>query len=421
MHERSAAPRLSSPVARAAAPRTVSVLCAEEVRHRVARAQGVPGGEHTPLGVLDRVGAIALNPQPRVGPAHRFTVLARLPRDAALPRIDAELWSRGEALSFELPAPATILLPIDAWPAVRGARADGSAGPAASPVAVRAAVMAFIARSPHGVTLARLDEEAGRSDTWERASGRRAAEELVARGRLTTSDRRGHQRVFDITERRVHPDILAPRGASESAEELAVRAARSLGVLTAGDLSRHYRIGASVASSALGRASAGPSAPLRRVRVAGWAAPAWVPAEGLPGAEGEPDAPASTVPEGADWAALTSRDEHAVRRAEREDPRLIGPFDPLLRDRRRVQRVFGFDYVFEAFKPSRERVYGRYVFGVFAGTRFHGRAELRLEGQRLLIRGAVAEAGTDPAHFEELTRTAGTTLAAQLGVQPEFP
>lgn len=59
--------------------------------------------------------------------------------------------------------------------------------------------------------------------------------------------------------------------------------------------------------------------------------------------------------------------------------RLLNPFDPLIRDRKRLQQIFGFDYRIEIFVPAAKREWGYYVYPLLEGTKFIGRIELTAE------------------------------------------
>ena len=59
--------------------------------------------------------------------------------------------------------------------------------------------------------------------------------------------------------------------------------------------------------------------------------------------------------------------------------RILNPFDPLIRDRTRLSRLFGFDYRIEIFVPAAKRKWGYYVFPLLEGDRFVGRLEIRAE------------------------------------------
>ncbi len=57
--------------------------------------------------------------------------------------------------------------------------------------------------------------------------------------------------------------------------------------------------------------------------------------------------------------------------------RLLCPFDPLIRDRKRTSHVFGFDYRIEVFVPAAKREYGYYVFPILEGEKLTGRIDLK--------------------------------------------
>jgi uncharacterized protein YcaQ len=62
--------------------------------------------------------------------------------------------------------------------------------------------------------------------------------------------------------------------------------------------------------------------------------------------------------------------------------RVLSPFDPVLRDRARVERIFGFDYCIEIYVPGHKRKFGYYVFPLLEGSRFVGRIDMKAERAR---------------------------------------
>ena len=99
--------------------------------------------------------------------------------------------------------------------------------------------------------------------------------------------------------------------------------------------------------------------------------------------------------------------------------RLINPFDPLIRDRQRTQRVFGFDFTVEIWVPPAKRRYGYYVLPILEGDRFTGRIDTKVDRQagRLIVLGLWWEQGIQPSEtrMERLEREL-KSLAAFAGV-----
>jgi hypothetical protein len=106
--------------------------------------------------------------------------------------------------------------------------------------------------------------------------------------------------------------------------------------------------------------------------------------------------------------------------------RLLSPFDPVVRDRQRLLRLFNFDYRFEAFVPAASRKYGYYVLPMLRGDHFVGRLDARVDRHAscLVIEGLWWEHGARPvrrvrtALAQAIERLAQFVGAAEINFQP---
>jgi len=96
--------------------------------------------------------------------------------------------------------------------------------------------------------------------------------------------------------------------------------------------------------------------------------------------------------------------------------RIINPFDPLLRDRKRLLRLFNFDYRIEIFVPKAKRKYGYYVFALLEGERLVGRIDMKADrpGGNLAVAALWMEPGC------RLTPARQPRLEAELDRQRRF-
>jgi uncharacterized protein YcaQ len=199
---------------------------------------------------------------------------------------------------------------------------------------------------------------------WGWAPGKLALEWLFWCGEVLIANRRNFERLYDIPERVIPAEVLAMPSPpeAEARKRLLVRASRALGVGTARDLADYYRINVPDAR-ALVRELAEEGI-VREARVEGWREHAYLD-------------PAAVAPRKVEARALVS------------------PFDPLVWERARTERMFGFRYRIEIYVPPGKRVHGYYVLPFLLGERLVARVDLKADRARaaLLVQAAYAEPG----------------------------
>jgi uncharacterized protein YcaQ len=228
---------------------------------------------------------------------------------------------------------------------------------------------------------------------WGWAHGKSVIEWLFWAGDLSVAGRRnGFERVYDLTERVIPADVLAaPTPSIEDAHRELVRiVTRALGVATRRDIFNYFYLRADRTAASI--AELVESGELLRVTVEGWSDPAYLAAE--------------------------------AQQPRRVDARaLLAPFDSLVFDRDRVERLFGMRYRIEIYTPAPKRVYGYYVLPFLLGDTLVGRVDLKADRARgtLVVQAAHGEPGVDSAAVagalaEELRFMAGWLELDQIEV-----
>lgn len=202
---------------------------------------------------------------------------------------------------------------------------------------------------------------------WEWGEGKAALEWLFWAGLVTTATRRNFERVYDLTERVLPADIVsAPTPHETEAQRKLLRvAARSLGVATERDLRDYFRL--PVAGTAERIAELVEAGELVPVEVKNWKQAAYL--------------------------------DPAARRPRKITARaLLSPFDSLVWERDRAERLFGFRYRIEIYTPAEKRVHGYYVLPFLSGEDMVGRVCLKADraGGVLRVNTAHSEDGVAP-------------------------
>jgi len=217
----------------------------------------------------------------------------------------------------------------------------------------RAAIRARIAREGALSTHAFDTKVDGPKGMWSRPPHKLALDYMWYAGELATCYRDGFTKFYNLAER-VFPDHLRRQSHPDAAQvDWLCRAALDrIGLGTLGDVQRFW-------------AATDP----REVR--DWAASARdlvpVRVQAADGVFSDALAAPDIEVRLAAVAPATSR------------LRILNPFDPAIRDRARLERLFGFDYRVEMFVPAAQRKWGYYVYPLLEGNRFVGRLEARAD------------------------------------------
>lgn len=190
---------------------------------------------------------------------------------------------------------------------------------------------------------------------WGWSDTKRALEFLFWSGQLdVTERRRSFERVYDLPERVLPAAIrnLPTPSEGDARRELLLLAARAHGVGSAADLADYFRQTVPTCRPLLAELVGDGS--LLEVEVEGWEVAGYV-------------LPDLVVPRRVEGRAL------------------LAPFDPLVWERPRVRRIFGFDYRIEIYVPAEKRRHGYYVLPFLLGDRLVARVDLKADRQRDLL------------------------------------
>ncbi len=222
---------------------------------------------------------------------------------------------------------------------------------------------------------------------WNWSEARKGLDFLYMVGDVAIAGRNSQFEVcYDLPERVIPADVLArPTPSPADAHlELVRRAARSHGVASTKCLADYYRMLQAPVKDAVSRLV--EEGELIPVAVEGWTKPGYL-----------------------------HRDAALPRRVKARA--LLSPFDPVVWERERTERLFDFRYRIEIYTPAEQRVHGYYVLPFLLRDELVARVDLKADRTRsvLVVHSAWAEPGA-PADTAEQLAAELATLAAWLGL-----
>ncbi|MER6433632.1 crosslink repair DNA glycosylase YcaQ family protein [Streptomyces sp900105245] len=335
-------------------PRPTTSLTADDARRIALRAQGFLGAPDRRAGVrgvLRHLGAVQLDTISVLARSHELVPYARL---GALARktVESAYWK--DAHAFEYWSHAACILPIEEWPHFAFRRRAYRNRPhwhhELPEGAYDQVVKQLRAEGP--LTATELGGAKKTSDWWDWSGTKVAVERALMYGEVVCVERRGWKRLYDLAERAVPQALLHDElDDAECLRRLVRLAGESLGVGTRADIADYHRLKGEQVDAVIADSGLVP------VEVEGWGKPAWADPLAL-----------ATPPRG------------------RHRTTLLSPFDSLIWERARTERIFNFTHRLEAYVPKPKRVYGYFAMPVLAGGRLVGRVDPAREGATLVAK-----------------------------------
>ena len=329
-------------------------LTIPEARRRAVFGQLLPAPKGTSiLDVVRHVGYLQLDPTNSIARSHLLVLWSRLGGfdEAELERLR---WEARELYEYAAAIVPTVDHPIHRTHMRRFPEAYGGPWPAElnkwmrDNGALRRSIVSQLRKN--GATAGRdledISKRSWRSTGWTNSRNvSRMLELMHAKGEIVVAGRSGQQRVWDLGERWLPKD--SERLTARQADRLTIeRSARSLGVATASEIRREFFAGGPWP---------GPEPAFRSLVRDRTLLP--VEVEGLKGER------------------YVHRDMLEVPAQRRGFTTFLSPFDPLIRDRKRSNAFWSFDFKLEIYVPKQKRRYGYFVLPILHGDDLVGRID----------------------------------------------
>jgi uncharacterized protein YcaQ len=346
-------------------------------------------------GAIGRMNVLQIDSVNVLTRSHYLPVFSRVgPYDQE--GLDARTFGKKKRQFFEYWAHQASLVPMEFYPLFRWRmkRAFGGNGTYGALARFAAEQKTYVdevrehVRRTGPVTVGDLPDPGERSGNWWGwGKGKIALEYLFDTGEVTAATRQGFERLYDIPERVIPADILnrPELGEADAIRQLVEHSARALGIATKADVADYFRLLIAQVAPAIAEMVA--EGTLQQVAVEGWDQPAYLHKDAL-------------IPRKSSARAL------------------VTPFDPIVWDRDRTERLFDFHYRIEIYTPEPKRVFGYYVLPFVLGDRIAGRVCLKADRQAGVLRANAThfEDGADPGETAGELATELHHMASWLGL-----
>lgn len=344
---------------------------------RPARAN--PGIRHL-NSMIGRLGLLQLDSVNVFERSHYLPAFARL---GAYDKADLDRLTFAKKSHFiEYWAHEAALIPVDTWPLLRwrmrdyrdqAARDDDHWANANRPM-MDWLLAELAEKGPLPASAIEHDANKRSGPWWGWSEVKTGLEVLFRWGEVVSGGRTRFERTYALPEHVLPTDVLKRDvSAHEARKQLVAHAAGAHGIGTASDLADYFR---------LKRAQALPA--IQELVEEGVLLPVDVP--------------------GWKQSAYLHRDARIPRRVE--TTALLSPFDPVVWERARAERLFGFHYRIEIYTPKPKRIYGYYVLPLLIDDRLVGRIDLKSDRQNGVLRVQAAWIEAEAAGSAPLADTA---------------
>lgn len=318
-----------------------------------------PTGPADPRGIIQRLGFVQLDSIQVLSRAHHHILWSRN-QNYREPMLD-KLLGRDRAVFEHFTHDASVL-PIETYPYWRAqferrkARMDAKGWFKTALTKVDLGDIKDRIASEGALSTEAFDTKIdGPKEMWSRPPHKQALDYLWYAGDLATCYRQNFKKFYNLPERVIPDDIRTTKiPHTTQIDWLCTQAVARLGFASPGDIKRFWEA-------------------VNTSEVKDWVAASDLIEVEVQTANGQ-------------WLPMLAPPDIAQRVEATPAPtsrlRILNPFDPVIRDRDRLSRLFGMEYRIEIFVPAAKRIWGYYVYPLLEGDRFVGRLEAKADRKK---------------------------------------